>query len=157
MAPVGAAAAARQAEPVLTRIVEQDQIPWYRKRNLRRLYALLLPTCIGIEMTSGFDSQMINALQITPTWQACEFRCDKSKSYTDICRLQPPSWCTLRHHLIGIQPRRYLRTANSTLCERQVRPTLGYLPRVMGYGRRLTCSGSLHQRYSSPKNIGVAY
>ena len=74
MAPVGAAAAARQAEPVLTRIVEQDQIPWYRKRNLRRLYALLLPTCIGIEMTSGFDSQMINAVQIAPTWQICSFR-----------------------------------------------------------------------------------
>lgn len=71
MAPVGAAAAARQAEPVLTRIVEQDQIPWYRKRNLRRLYALLLPTCIGIEMTSGFDSQMINAVQIAPTWRLC--------------------------------------------------------------------------------------
>ncbi|KAJ4377730.1 hypothetical protein N0V83_000560 [Neocucurbitaria cava] len=70
MAPIGAAAAARQADPVLTRIVEQDTVPWYRKRNLRRLYALLLPTCIGIEMTSGFDSQMINTVQITPTWQA---------------------------------------------------------------------------------------
>jgi hypothetical protein len=71
MAPVGAAATARQADPVLTRIVEQDQIPWYRKRNLRRLYMLLLPTCIGIEITSGFDSQMINAVQISPQWQLC--------------------------------------------------------------------------------------
>jgi hypothetical protein len=71
MAPVGAAAAASQAEPVLTRIVEQDQIPWYKKKTLRGLYALLLPTCIGIEMTSGFDSQMINAVQIAPTWQIC--------------------------------------------------------------------------------------
>ncbi|KAH7397441.1 hexose transporter-like protein [Pyrenochaeta sp. MPI-SDFR-AT-0127] len=70
MAPVGAASAARQADPVLTRIVEQDTVPWYRKKNLRRLYALLLPTCIGIEMTSGFDSQMINTVQIAPTWQA---------------------------------------------------------------------------------------
>ncbi|QRD07141.1 hypothetical protein JI435_308340 [Parastagonospora nodorum SN15] len=69
MAPVGAAATARQADPVLTRIVEQDQVPWYRKRNLRRLYMLLLPTCIGIEITSGFDSQMINAVQISPQWQ----------------------------------------------------------------------------------------
>jgi MFS family permease len=72
MAPVGAAAAARQADPVLTRIVDQDQVPWYRKRNLRRLYMLLLPTCIGIEMTSGFDSQMINTVQISPQWQACK-------------------------------------------------------------------------------------
>jgi hypothetical protein len=71
MAPVGAAAAARQADPILTRIVEQDQVPWYRKRNLRRLYMLLLPTCIGIEMTSGFDSQMINTVQISPQWQLC--------------------------------------------------------------------------------------
>ncbi|KAL5113352.1 hypothetical protein ACEQ8H_008780 [Pleosporales sp. CAS-2024a] len=69
MAPVGAAAAARQAEPVLTRIVEQDRTPWYRKPKLRRLYMLLLPTCIGIEMTSGFDSQMINSVQISPQWQ----------------------------------------------------------------------------------------
>jgi MFS family permease len=72
MTPIGAAAEARQAEPVLTRLVEQDRVPWYRKRNLRRLYALLLPTCIGIEMTSGFDSQMINTVQIAPTWQACK-------------------------------------------------------------------------------------
>ncbi|KAH8722987.1 hexose transporter-like protein [Phaeosphaeriaceae sp. PMI808] len=70
MAPVGAAASARQADPVLTRIVEQDLTPWYRKRNLRCLYALLLPTCIGIEMTSGFDSQMINTVQISPAWRA---------------------------------------------------------------------------------------
>ncbi|KAF2825257.1 hexose transporter-like protein [Ophiobolus disseminans] len=69
MAPIGAAAAARQADPVLTRVVEQDQVPWYRKKNLRVLYMLLLPTCIGIEMTSGFDSQMINTVQISPTWQ----------------------------------------------------------------------------------------
>lgn len=66
----GQAAQARQAEPVLTRIVQQDHVPWWKKRNLRVLYALLLPTCIGIEMTSGFDSQMINTVQIAPTWQA---------------------------------------------------------------------------------------
>ncbi|KAF2250426.1 hexose transporter-like protein [Trematosphaeria pertusa] len=70
MAPYGNAAKAHQAEPVLTRIVQQDKVPWWRKKNLRVLYALLLPTCIGIEMTSGFDSQMINTVQIAPTWQA---------------------------------------------------------------------------------------
>lgn len=68
------AQSARQADPVLTRIVEQDHTPWYRKRNLRRLYMLLLPTCIGIEMTSGFDSQMINTVQISPQWQECKRR-----------------------------------------------------------------------------------
>lgn len=73
MAPYGNAAKAHQAEPVLTRIVQQDKVPWWRKKNLRVLYALLLPTCIGIEMTSGFDSQMINTVQIAPTWQACVY------------------------------------------------------------------------------------
>lgn len=70
--PIGNAAKAQQADPVLTRIVQQDPVPWYRKRNLRVLYALLLPCCIGIEMTSGFDSQMINTVQISPAWQACK-------------------------------------------------------------------------------------
>ena len=70
------------ADPVLTRLVEQDLVPWYKKKNLRILYLLLLPTCIGIEMTSGFDSQMINTVQIAPTWQKCTFtRC-----------LQPFNW-----------------------------------------------------------------
>ena len=70
--PVGNAHQAQQAEPILTRIVQQDRVPWYKKRNLRVLYALLLPCCIGIEMTSGFDSQMINTVQISPAWQECK-------------------------------------------------------------------------------------
>lgn len=61
------------ADPVLTRLVEQDLVPWYKKKNLRILYMLLLPTCIGIEMTSGFDSQMINTVQIAPSWQKCTY------------------------------------------------------------------------------------
>ncbi|KAF1993458.1 hexose transporter-like protein [Amniculicola lignicola CBS 123094] len=65
----GIAAAADQGDPVLTRLVQQDLVPWYKKKNLRILYLLLLPTCIGIEMTSGFDSQMINTVQISPMWQ----------------------------------------------------------------------------------------
>jgi MFS family permease len=56
------------SDPVLTRIANEDKVPWYRKRNLRFLYLMLFPTCMGIETTSGFDSQMINALQIVPTW-----------------------------------------------------------------------------------------
>lgn len=73
MAPTrGAATTASAADPILTRLVQQDTVPWYRKRNLRILYLLLLPTCIGIEMTSGFDSQMINTVQISDHWQHCE-------------------------------------------------------------------------------------
>jgi hypothetical protein len=60
------------SDPILTRIVAEDRVPWYRKPNLRLLYLLLFPTCMGIEMTSGFDSQMINALQIVPSWVECK-------------------------------------------------------------------------------------
>ncbi|KAI0542793.1 guanine deaminase [Xylaria digitata] len=56
------------SDPILTRLVNEDKVPWYRKPNLRLLYFLLFPTCMGIELTSGFDSQLINALQIVPSW-----------------------------------------------------------------------------------------
>lgn len=46
-----------------------DPIPWYKKKNLRKLYLLLFPCVIGIEMTSGFDSQIINAVQFVPAWR----------------------------------------------------------------------------------------
>jgi sugar porter (SP) family MFS transporter len=58
------------ADPILTRIVQEDSTSWIKKRNLRNLYFLLVPACIGIEITSGFDSQLINALQIVPSWIA---------------------------------------------------------------------------------------
>ncbi|KAJ5139036.1 uncharacterized protein N7515_003884 [Penicillium bovifimosum] len=51
------------AEPVLANLLSEDRIPWYKKRNLRNLYFVLFPACMGIEITSGFDSQIIN----TPT------------------------------------------------------------------------------------------
>ncbi|MCJ1441508.1 MAG: hypothetical protein MMC23_001997 [Stictis urceolatum] len=58
------------SDPILTRIVEEDKVPWYKKPNLRTLYLLLFPTCMGVEMTSGFDSQIINAVQLVDPWQA---------------------------------------------------------------------------------------
>ncbi|KAK1255584.1 hypothetical protein MKX07_007843 [Trichoderma sp. CBMAI-0711] len=56
------------SEPIVTQIVNEDKVAWYRKPNLRSLYFILFPACMGIELTSGFDSQMINALQIVPSW-----------------------------------------------------------------------------------------
>ncbi|KAH7102201.1 major facilitator superfamily domain-containing protein [Auriculariales sp. MPI-PUGE-AT-0066] len=53
-----------EADPIISRLASEDTIPWYKKPNLRGLYLLLLPTAMGIEITSGFNSQMINALQI---------------------------------------------------------------------------------------------
>ncbi|KAK6063412.1 hypothetical protein SCUP234_07216 [Seiridium cupressi] len=56
------------SDPIVTRLAKEDKVPWYKKPNLRLLYFMLFPTCMGIELTSGFDSQMINALQIVPSW-----------------------------------------------------------------------------------------
>lgn len=60
------------SEPIVTEIANEDKVPWYRKPNLRNLYLILFPACMGIELTSGFDSQMINALQIVPSWVDCK-------------------------------------------------------------------------------------
>ncbi|ERT02100.1 MFS sugar transporter [Sporothrix schenckii 1099-18] len=54
----------------LHRMAMEDPVSWYRKPNLRTLYLLLFPCVIGIEMTSGFDSQIINAVQLVPAWTA---------------------------------------------------------------------------------------
>lgn len=59
------------SEPIVANLVATDQIPWYKKPNLRRLYFILFPACMGIEITSGFDSQMINVIQIVYTWNKC--------------------------------------------------------------------------------------
>jgi hypothetical protein len=60
------------SDPILARLVAEDRVTWYKKPNLRNLYLLLFPACMGIELTSGFDSQMINALQIVPSWKECK-------------------------------------------------------------------------------------
>ncbi|KAL2074931.1 hypothetical protein VTL71DRAFT_8711 [Oculimacula yallundae] len=83
---------ATEADPVLTRLVEGDKVPWFKKRNLRYLYFLLFPTCMGIEITSGFDSQLINSLQGVESWKQyfgdCHKVMKKGKSET-VCF--PPS------------------------------------------------------------------
>ena len=56
----------------LHRMAMEDPLPWYRKPNLRALYLMLFPCVIGIEMTSGFDSQIINAVQLVPAWLSCK-------------------------------------------------------------------------------------
>ncbi|KAL3457208.1 putative MFS sugar transporter [Aspergillus heterothallicus] len=56
------------ADPVLETLIANDKTPWYKKPNLRALYLVLFPACMGIEITSGFDSQIINTVQIVYTW-----------------------------------------------------------------------------------------
>jgi sugar porter (SP) family MFS transporter len=56
------------ADPIVTRLVDEDKVPWYKKPNLRMLYVWLFLCCMGVEMTSGFDSQLINTLQYSQTF-----------------------------------------------------------------------------------------
>ncbi|KJY01069.1 mfs sugar transporter like protein [Zymoseptoria brevis] len=53
------------SDPIVTRMVEQDKVPWYKKPNLRVMYFYLFVCCMGVEITSGFDSQLINTLQFS--------------------------------------------------------------------------------------------
>ena len=53
---------------LVSRIVAADPIPWYQKPNLRMLYIIFIPTVLGVEMTSGFDSSMMNGLQAVASW-----------------------------------------------------------------------------------------
>lgn len=43
-----------KGDDAVTRLVLQDTLPWYRKSNLRYLYLVMIPTCVGVEMTSGY-------------------------------------------------------------------------------------------------------
>jgi hypothetical protein len=58
-------------DPRLTRIAQADKVPWYQKPNLRFLYLILVPTGLGVEWTSGFDSSMMNSLQAVQSWVTC--------------------------------------------------------------------------------------
>ncbi|KIJ69835.1 hypothetical protein HYDPIDRAFT_78057 [Hydnomerulius pinastri MD-312] len=55
-------------DAIVSRLAQQDKVPWYRKPNLRTLYLIMFPTCLGVEMTSGFDASMLNGLQAVTSW-----------------------------------------------------------------------------------------
>jgi MFS family permease len=56
------------SDPVIDAIIASDKTPWYKKPNLRYLYLFLVPCCMGIESTSGFDSSLMNGLQSLKYW-----------------------------------------------------------------------------------------
>lgn len=58
-------------DPIVTHLVADDKVPWYKKPNLRYMYIWLFLCCMGVEMTSGFDSQLINTLQYSQHWHKC--------------------------------------------------------------------------------------
>lgn len=48
----------------VSRLLAEDTTPWYRKKNLRRLYMFLIPSALGVEITTG------TILPATPpTWR----------------------------------------------------------------------------------------
>ena len=57
----------------LTQLVEQDTVPWYKKKNLRSLYFGLVPSALGVEMTSGYDGSVLNGLQAVDPWVDCKY------------------------------------------------------------------------------------
>ncbi|KAH9906680.1 general substrate transporter [Xylariomycetidae sp. FL2044] len=58
-----------QSDNIVHRMALEDKVPWYKKKNLRYLYFMLFPCLMGIETTSGFDSQIINTVQMVPEWK----------------------------------------------------------------------------------------
>lgn len=59
------------SDPIITRMVADDKVPWYKKQNLRKLYFFLFCCCMGVEITSGFDSQLIGTLQFSKPFNTC--------------------------------------------------------------------------------------
>lgn len=66
--------AGERSEDIVTRMVAEDKVPWYKKRNLRGMYMFLFCCCMGVEMTSGFDSQLMNTLQFSDHFRLCRSR-----------------------------------------------------------------------------------
>ncbi|EDU40873.1 lactose permease [Pyrenophora tritici-repentis Pt-1C-BFP] len=64
-----APAVAGPGDGIIERLVAADTVRWWNKPNLRRLYLLLVPFCLFIESTSGFDSSMMNGMQALNYWQ----------------------------------------------------------------------------------------
>ncbi|KAK2803010.1 hypothetical protein FQN51_004037 [Onygenales sp. PD_10] len=52
----------------MSALLDRDTVPWYRKKNLRKLYCMLVPAALGVEMTSGYDGSVLNGLQAVQPW-----------------------------------------------------------------------------------------
>ncbi|KAF2712899.1 hexose transporter-like protein [Pleomassaria siparia CBS 279.74] len=57
------------AEGAVEKLIKNDKVRWWNKPNLRSLYLCLVPFCLFIESTSGFDSSMMNGMQALVYWK----------------------------------------------------------------------------------------
>ena len=53
-------------DPIVTHLVAEDKVVWYKKPNLRYMYIWLFLCCMGVEM--------INTLQYSQSWHKCIMR-----------------------------------------------------------------------------------
>ncbi|KAF2476919.1 hexose transporter-like protein [Lindgomyces ingoldianus] len=60
---------ATSPEFLIQNLIKDDTTHWFLKPNLRRLYFCLVPFCLFIESTSGFDSSMMNGMQALSYWK----------------------------------------------------------------------------------------
>jgi hypothetical protein len=103
-----------KSDPIITRLAAEDKKYFFQKPNLFFLYLMLFPTCMGIELTSGFDSQMINALQIVPKWKECTSQLPAffsmlgdTRANRLVSRLPRPAGCPQGHYCRRLLPWRY--------------------------------------------------
>ena len=54
----GSYAQVESNDAIVSRLVQQDNVPWYNKPNLRLLYFFMFQACVGVEITSGQVSQV---------------------------------------------------------------------------------------------------
>ena len=69
---IGGAVIGTSADTLVSTLLANDNVPWYRKPNLRKLYLLFIGSVLCIETTSGYDASVVNGLQAVPKWTACE-------------------------------------------------------------------------------------
>jgi hypothetical protein len=50
-------------------LASRPSIPWFRDRNLRKLYSVLIPAALFVAATNGYDGSMVNGLQSLNTWK----------------------------------------------------------------------------------------
>lgn len=50
-------------------LASRPHVPWLYNRNLRNLYVVLIPACLFVSATNGYDGSMLNGLQALDIWR----------------------------------------------------------------------------------------